>query len=186
METKLCYKCKEARPHSQFSRSKREQDGLQQKCKACDRKYRQVHSEHIKVWQSDYRGKHRDRAKEYHKEWISKNREHVREYSRMRKKTHPEESNKYTIIRRNRIRERTVESFTRADVFETWEGICHICEQPVDPDNRETDHVIPVALRGEHSLENVRVSHPECNQAKGTNLLTPELRTNIVKASAVV
>lgn len=39
-QTKHCYKCNTGKTIDNFARSKRDKDGLQQKCKSCDKKYR--------------------------------------------------------------------------------------------------------------------------------------------------
>jgi 5-methylcytosine-specific restriction endonuclease McrA len=67
--------------------------------------------------------------------------------------------------RRARKRSAFVEDISRARVFSRDKGICGICGKAVDPDNWHLDHIIPLGP-GDHSYENVRVTHPECNLAK--------------------
>jgi hypothetical protein len=50
-------------------------------------------------------------------------------------------------------------------VFERDEGLCGLCGEPVDPDNWDLDHAIPLGP-GDHTYENLQVSHPSCNKAK--------------------
>lgn len=50
-------------------------------------------------------------------------------------------------------------------VFERDEGLCGLCGEPVDPDNWDLEHRIPLGP-GDHTYENVQVSHPSCNKAK--------------------
>jgi 5-methylcytosine-specific restriction endonuclease McrA len=64
----------------------------------------------------------------------------------------------------------TIEQFTKDDVFELCQGICGICQQPVDPDNWHLDHIIPLSRGGQHTLDNVQVSHPRCNIRKKAKL----------------
>lgn len=59
MSIKVCYKCKELKPLSSFSRNKRTKDGLQQICKACNalrsRNWRKIESnrERLKQWRNN-------------------------------------------------------------------------------------------------------------------------------------
>jgi 5-methylcytosine-specific restriction endonuclease McrA len=55
-------------------------------------------------------------------------------------------------------------------VFERDEGICGICGEPVAREEFDVDHVIPLALGGEHSYANVRLSHVPCNRRRGRSV----------------
>lgn len=55
---------------------------------------------------------------------------------------------------------------------------CYLCEQAVDsshewphPMSPSYDHVIPLARDGEHTYENVRLTHLSCNMKKSARLL---------------
>ena len=52
-------------------------------------------------------------------------------------------------------------------VFERDEGVCGICGGVVERDRFDVDHVIPLALGGEHSYENARLAHVSCNRRRG-------------------
>jgi HNH endonuclease len=53
-------------------------------------------------------------------------------------------------------------------------GICGICHDPVTdatgPMRPSPDHVIPLARGGGHSLENLQLSHLDCNLRKGASV----------------
>lgn len=81
------------------------------------------------------------------------------------------------IIRDRRIRQTTLEYFTREEIFERDGWICHICDHPIsreleypDPLSASLDHVIPVSRGGEHSRENTAASHFRCNIRKGARM----------------
>lgn len=59
-----------------------------------------------------------------------------------------------------------VEKVYKSKVWRRDEGICGICHRPADPDDWHLDHVVPLALGGEHSYANTQVSHPVCNLRK--------------------
>lgn len=51
---------------------------------------------------------------------------------------------------------------------------CHLCGEPIDydlppghPQAFEADHIIPVAVGGTSTLDNIAASHRVCNQRKG-------------------
>lgn len=49
--------------------------------------------------------------------------------------------------------------------------ICHLCRLPVAADQLSFDHVIPIALGGPHTEDNIRVAHLICNVKRGTRPL---------------
>ena len=52
-------------------------------------------------------------------------------------------------------------------VYERCEGICAICDQPVDREDFHVDHIVPLAKGGAHSYANTQAAHPFCNWSKG-------------------
>jgi 5-methylcytosine-specific restriction endonuclease McrA len=70
----------------------------------------------------------------------------------------------------------STERIYRRRVFERDGGRCHLCRKKVDPRAWHLDHIVPLALGGSHTYENVAVSHPECNRAKGTRAVGEQLR----------
>ena len=55
----------------------------------------------------------------------------------------------------------------RRVVFARDNGVCRICQRPVDPKKWDLDHVVPLSRNGTHTYDNVAVAHPSCNRAKG-------------------
>ena len=45
-------------------------------------------------------------------------------------------------------------------------GICQICGQPVNPDNWQIDHIVPLARGGADDESNWQLAHPKCNRQK--------------------
>lgn len=75
-----------------------------------------------------------------------------------------------------------------AELFRRDEGICYLCGGKCDFNDCETrddgtfvagnnypsiDHVVPLAVGGKHSWQNVRLAHHYCNTVKSDNLLSP-------------
>lgn len=81
---------------------------------------------------------------------------------------------------RRRANKLKVESskYTKEEVIERNGGICHICGKQIDltlksPHKKSfsIDHIIPVSLGGNDTLDNVLPAHRNCNSSKGTKLL---------------
>jgi len=64
-----------------------------------------------------------------------------------------------------------IKGVDRFDTFTRDNGMCHICQEPVDPNDWHMDYVIPLAHGGTHDPDNVAVFHPKCNRQKYTNIL---------------
>lgn len=67
----------------------------------------------------------------------------------------------------------TVESFTEADIRSIYGDDCYLCDQPIDfdlewPDPRSptVDHIVPLSKGGTHALDNVAMTHFQCNNRK--------------------
>lgn len=71
--------------------------------------------------------------------------------------------------RRALIRAATVHPVSFPRILERDGYVCHLCGGPVDPDDLDFDHVVPLSKGGAHSEENIRVSHRTCNRRKGAH-----------------
>jgi len=49
-------------------------------------------------------------------------------------------------------------------------GVCGICVRAVPFSEASVDHVIPISRGGQHSWDNVRLTHIRCNMRKGSRL----------------
>jgi 5-methylcytosine-specific restriction endonuclease McrA len=81
---------------------------------------------------------------------------------------------KYSPKRRRLYR--NGEQIDRLSVFERDNWICYLCNQTIDSTLRFPDrmaatieHIIPLALGGTHTYDNVAASHALCNFKKGCN-----------------
>lgn len=54
-----------------------------------------------------------------------------------------------------------------AEIYARDGGICHICGDHVSEEEWSPDHIIALAAGGDHTPENVAVSHWGCNMLKG-------------------
>lgn len=99
--------------------------------------------------------------------WRNANLERARAVHRAWKKANPEVGANDSALRRARLRGLPAEYIDRRLVWVRDEGVCHLCGTPADVANWHLDHVVPIARGGAHLYDNVRVSHPHCNQRKG-------------------
>lgn len=90
----------------------------------------------------------------------------------------------WTMRRRVRLDSSFIEGVSLKYVFRKCNGICQLCQQPVDPTiSRKTstpmmgtiDHIIPITKGGKHERANVQLAHFGCNSRK-RNLLPGESR----------
>ena len=98
--------------------------------------------------------------------------------------TEKERLRKRELDRRRRRAKRGAGSqkIHRYKVIESFGQTCYICLRPIEQDDLELDHVVPLCLGGKHRYDNVLPSHSFCNRFKGEKLLTGELRLEIVRA----
>lgn len=84
--------------------------------------------------------------------------------------------------KRARKRAAFVESVDPLRVFERDKWRCHLCGKKVDKRlsgrdrmGPQLDHVVPLALGGEHSYANTALAHATCNAAKGVRPMGEQL-----------
>jgi len=103
---KACGGCQQLLPLTAFSRCQSRKDGLQARCKECNKKYYQANKEAIKEYQEENKETIRERKKEYReenreairegkKEWYQENKEAVKEYVKEWRLENPEYHKEY-------------------------------------------------------------------------------------------
>jgi 5-methylcytosine-specific restriction endonuclease McrA len=75
------------------------------------------------------------------------------------------------------------EHVDREAILAEFGMVCHICGAKIGSRaDLEFDHVIPIALGGQESYDNIRPSHMRCNRRKGAKLLSVILEVNRLPA----
>lgn len=120
------------------------------------RKWREDNPEKAKEVYRRSREKHIERARKACREWQKKNPERVRE-----------------LVMRYHARKlgATVGIVDYEEILERDGLWCYLCDSAVEPDDIHFDHVVPLSKGGEHSMENIRVTHSLCNLTKADRLV---------------
>jgi 5-methylcytosine-specific restriction endonuclease McrA len=188
---KKCSTCGIEKEESEFHHDKHTSDGLTYQCKQCRKKaacaWKMRNVEHIKEVTKKYRNSHKEELKQKCKKYYQDNHEKEKERKlkdyRQNKNLWNDRRRKYDSSSHGKNNNRKWSSFGRAKklsslteivdpekVFSRDKGICHICGCPVQEENWEMDHVIPLSVGGNHTYENVAVSHRSCNRKKGNKI----------------
>lgn len=115
----------------------------------------------------DYREKNKDRLSKNLAEWRFNNKEKMSASNAAWRKVNPEARR---IIQQNRTAKQRANGGTLskgiiAKLFDLQGGKCPCCREPLG-DNYHLDHIIPIALGGANSDDNVQLLRQRCNNEK--------------------
>jgi hypothetical protein len=146
-----------------------------------------------------------EKRREYCRQYNAANRDRQREYDKKRRQEHPElfrqrDQQRYwsnpekerartrdwqkrnperhadiEARRRARMREAIVEKIDRVSLYERDGGRCHVCRKRVGRAVFELDYLIPLALGGSHTADNLRVAHRSCNARRNRGQIPAQL-----------
>jgi hypothetical protein len=115
-------------------------------------KYRLANPEKIKLDQAKYRLKNKNKAKEYFAEWRAKNPESFKQYRRNRRARIKASAGKLS---------RGLEK----KLLKLQNGKCACCKQSLG-DDYHMDHIMPLALGGSNTDDNIQLLRAKCNRSK--------------------
>lgn len=175
VDSKLCCSCKETKPITEFTKSSKSKDGLQHKCKQCDRirlhdayvKNRENKIARAKAYNAAHKDERREYKKKYNKEYAANNLSRLREYHRSYQKANTDRYNAYSRNRRA-IKKLAPGSHTIQDVTllrELQRHRCAICKCSVKK-QYHVDHIYPLFFGGSNGKENLQILCPTCNLSK--------------------
>lgn len=104
-QMKTCYKCKEIKLKSEFNKSKLLKDGLQLKCKSCDKEYYELNKEKIKKRIRKYHWDNRDIVLLQQKIRAEANKDNKKAYDKIYSKINNKKKQYYRITNIVKIRE---------------------------------------------------------------------------------
>lgn len=182
-KTKVCGTCGVEKSATEYHKNKDGIGGLRSQCKVCKRlyhvEYGKVNKEKISKKSKDWRTNNLERERTQSALYYEANRAAIRAKHKKHYEGSPEQYLARSAKRRAIKAGATIEEFTLSDVLERWGTNCHICGEAVDLTaprrvglpgwgrGLHLEHVVPLAVGGNHSLENVKPAHGICNVQKG-------------------
>lgn len=140
--------------------------------RAYEAAYRAANAEAIAASKAVWAAANPDKVLAIARKWRQENPERVAFFEAAYRASHPWKGRERAARRRARMAASpVVEKIAHKDIWERDKGRCHICGKKADPNDWHLDHIMPIALGGEHSHRNVAVSHPDCNRRKAAKAL---------------
>lgn len=158
---KVCRVCGEEKPSSQFCKSKRPPDGLDQRCKLCKQTQAVVRYH-----------KDPDKVKSYQRAWRASHPENRRAIARRTRRKHLHED-VLRVMRRTRMLKAAPGSHTRRQwiiykiLFGRRCACCGVHEMDAPTGRLTRDHVVPIRLGGSNYISNIQPLCIPCNVRKG-------------------
>ena len=196
--SKICTKCGEDKPLSDFAPDSRYAGGLKAWCRTCQREYaRQWREQHAEAERERHRQArladlehHREKVRKSYQKHKAKRREAGTAYyfahqeqMRAAAKVRRQEAGETALLieRESRARIRCIRAGSSQVEVVDYAAIlardgfwCHICKEAIAPATLqaiEFDHIIPVKKGGAHTAANIAVSHLACNKRKWDKVL---------------
>ena len=109
VNAKVCSTCGEIKPLKDFNKDKRSKDGLQYRCRDCNRAYYEANKQKFVEYRKnrDYRAycqENREKIRAQRRAYRAANRDKVNEYHRVYEKKRRAEDPAFAMVRRLRIR----------------------------------------------------------------------------------
>lgn len=175
---KRCYRCKTIKNSSEFYNNKNKKSGLMDECIICYKEYKKEHysrhKEYIKNRSLKYYYEHREQVLNTVSNYYYNNKEEITRKIKEYRKT-----DKWKIVntvgqskRQERIKNTdngTITTNSLVLLLHKQNGKCAICEKLLDLTKKfsvHLDHIIPICVGGEHTLENVQWTCSKCNLGK--------------------
>lgn len=168
---KNCTKCGEAKPKTEFGKDVQKRDGLRCCCKTCNRasraKWYAANTEKAKAYDAKLYTDNPEKKKAVSAKWRADNPEKLKAYSAKYSASNSE-------IRRihchnYRARKRTnggkLSRRLAERLYKFQRGKCACCGQPLG-DDYHLDHIMPLALGGSNTDDNIQLLRQQCNNQK--------------------
>lgn len=168
---KNCKQCGEAKPLSDYAKGKNNADGHRTVCLSCDKiyyaKYRLENSEKRKKYQDEWRAKNQEHQKAYSQKYYSENKDEVRAKQNEIRRKNPSYFVAYTANRKARKLSvgGKLTSGLSSRLFQLQKGKCACCKKPLGSDYH-MDHIMPLALGGTNTDDNIQLLRAVCNRQK--------------------
>ena len=169
---KQCTKCGEEKPIEAFSRNAASKTGYRPACKVCDRaginkQGRRAYEK--KYWSGAKGSEKKARIKQCREKKLEAYTAVLQAYRKT--DTFKARHRAHAATRRARMRDAFIEAVDYQTIYEVSSKTCVYCGKPLDFEEVEFDHFIPIAKGGRHERSNIRVSCLRCNRVKGARLV---------------
>jgi 5-methylcytosine-specific restriction endonuclease McrA len=194
-----CGKCKQWKPRSEFYKDANGARGAGNRCKFCVLEWRRQNSAYLVQKAMEWQRNNPEKAREHGDKWRAKNAEKVKEYASVARKRHWQKvKSDPVLLEKDRLRKREFArkyqalhpgistekhhvrkarkhggggTYTTAE----WKKLCehygNICLCCGEHKPLTIDHVVPLALGGSNSIDNLQPLCGTCNCAKGTRTI---------------
>lgn len=162
IDVKLCRSCNDVKGVEYFSKNSHTKDGLQNKCKECNKLY-------LKEWsfnnpdkvKHSYRNTNLENKLEYNRKYHQENKEYLKLYCKQWVRDNREQKNNHTRNRRDRQDSLSVEDVEY--IRSVFNNSCFNCGSKV---KLSLDHTMPFILGFKLSLNNCTLLCTSCNSSK--------------------
>lgn len=169
---KTCTKCGEQKPVTEFGNDSRKRDRLRSWCRLCtsiaNAAQRAANPSKARECTAKWQAANPEKMRAYDAKWRAYNPEKRRESISKWSAAHLEERRIYEQNRRARKRESggRLSPGIAERLFKLQRGKCACgCGQPLG-DNYHLDHIMPLALGGSNTDENIQLLTASCNSQK--------------------
>lgn len=184
--TKVCSRCKQDKPVSDFSKHRGHRDGLNSQCKACnavcDASYRADHKDQLTAYRAANKYKiaernaawhtqHKDRQAAWHVVYHAKHRQEINARHAAHQRSNPIQTRAKSHRRRARKLAaggtHTAADIQRQGEVQKWR--CWWCGDDCK-DRHHVDHLVPLSRGGHNGPGNIVIACPHCNLSKKDRL----------------
>lgn len=168
---KKCTKCGESKPITAFSKNSAAKDGLYTRCKACDNaskaQWRVANPDKEKARMAKWQAANPDKVKQHIAKWRRANPSKQVVYVAKWKAAHPESNRIYDQNRRARKcgNDSKLSLGLIERLSKLQRGKCACCRGPLIS-GFHRDHIMPLALGGSNTDDNIQLLCPACNMQK--------------------
>lgn len=168
---KTCNKCGTQKPLDEFNKDRAQKDGHKTTCKVCHRAasatYHALNKEKVNAKSAAWHAAHTDKAHARNAEWRAANYQQANARTAKWRAENPEKVRIHSHNRRARVNAAGKLSHgLAARLYELQRGTCACgCGQALG-DTYHLDHIIPLALGGTNTDENIQLLRASCNRQK--------------------
>lgn len=164
------YKCNPCRT----ARGKKWYADNREHCQKRDKKFREENPGLVRGWHRKNKEKHRAKYRKQTRERYQREIDKLRPYFRERAKAWREKNLLQSRLnaKQGRARRKNAKNHMKVtaaeivDLFKKQRGKCAICHKKITIDNKNVDHIVPLAKGGLHEIKNIQLTCPPCNAYK--------------------